>query len=345
MSESAYLLNCVRGHPVIATPTDRRLRRAAIRRFQATSPRRRLVRTALLTSTLLRLDRLIARRVSTPPLDLPRFDFDAWLNEMRSTLGAPRAQAAVVWPPQRSRKRVYVHLLDGNDSIGFAKLALDRDESARLLREAGVLRAARTWNLTHTRVPGVILCTPVGVDGTLTLLTEPLPADARPLRPDQHELCERSRVEIAGPIRQLESRELENKPWWIRFWHANQEPQSPFAAALRHAARRGLRVCRVHGDYGLANMALSGEDLWTFDWEASESDAPARTDEVGLFIGPMIRQTLANPDLTMSALRDRFWVPGATADKDDLVCAIAYRHSHGFEDASLLIDCWHNVEE
>ena len=99
------------------------------------------------------LDGLLGRTIANPLHDTAGTDLDGWLARLEDDLGAGELTAAVFWPPQPGRGRVYVHLFNGAiRPVGFAKLSLDRPNDVRRDREAAVLAEVAAMRCKARRV-------------------------------------------------------------------------------------------------------------------------------------------------------------------------------------------------
>ncbi len=329
-----YRVYRVSGRPIFAAPlSPRGLRRAGVSRYQAITPRRAAFRSLVSLSMLARADWLLGT-MADDPVGSAGFDFHAWMDGMREALGVRGASGVVFWPPQRDRGRIYVHLFDAAlEPIGFAKVAFDAHNAACLRREAQTLRELAAQGLVSCRVPRVLAAGEHG--SAFHLVLEPIPQSGRPIdaaapfpRP-----CA---AEFAGPRRLVGPEGLRELSWWSE--HERLSPGGAFDDELRRLLGEGAAVCRVHGDFGPANIVRDGSVLWIYDWEESRPDGPALTDEVVFTFGIDV-QAARNPRRGLELVRDRF-LRGSAAAKADVMLALAFRRALGMLDAARIIECW-----
>src|SRR5680860_691666 len=155
-----YLLYTFLGRPVFAVPANpRRLRRAALHRLQPSTVKRAVYRTCVGWSMLARGDWLFSQSVGSPleQTSGSTFDWENWLHEMREYFGITHLAAAFFWPTVSGRGRLYAHVFDGTEPVGFAKISLGANSSVRLSREAETLRRLGAKYLQAFRVPRLLM--------------------------------------------------------------------------------------------------------------------------------------------------------------------------------------------
>ncbi len=342
-----YLLYSFGGWPVVAVPAiPRRLRRAALRRFQPFTVKRAAYRATVTLSMLARVDSLFSRSVRSPLDAMPvggSFDWERWLEEIRSYLGGPNLGAAVFWPTALSRSRLYVHLFDGEVPVAFAKISVHPSGNARLSQEAQTLRDV------HGRCPESFRAPRLLKEGSLGphafLLLEPLPTSARPIRGNASGYPAHSVQEYAGPARHIPVNNISALSWWGRYVERLDNECRQFHVEMTSLLRSGVSVCRAHGDLSRHNIAHDGRVLWIYDWEESVQDAPLVTDLVGFALS--LRQTAvrAKPALWAKLVRRRLLENGQVANRAEIMMALAFRHSAGIDDATHIIKNWGTLNE
>ncbi len=334
------------GHPIIAIPdAPRRLRLAAARRYQGATWKRAAFQRAVRSAITIGVDGLLGPIVDNPlhassEFDDSGFDFAGWLNDQRRSLGDPLAVAAVVWPPQSDRGRVYVHLLAADSTpVAFAKIAFDATSDRFLAVEADTLRELQTMSLRECRPPALLAEGSHG--GHRYVVMEPLPEQALPV-PLVHDSYPTECVaEYASATLRLTAEQINQLDWWQTF-QASRDNRDAFGNELNDAVKNGLDVCRVHGDLGPGNLIVDvkGQRLWLFDWEQSHPQGPIRTDPVSFFIAVEQPTILTDPSLGLRRLASHFLSEGSSFARHDVMAALAYLHTVRIPTATLLIDRW-----
>ena len=159
-----------------------------------------------------RIDGLLSR-AATDPLDgTVTGGIEPVLREVGSMLNEPDVIAAVVWPPETNRGRVYLHLFDRTRRpLGFAKLSLDDANDTRLDREASILTELSQRPSSALRVPGLLGRGDIA--GHRVVVTEPLPMDARPIRARLDAFPSACVEAFAGEARSIRGDELGALSW------------------------------------------------------------------------------------------------------------------------------------
>jgi hypothetical protein len=330
----------LRGRPAIALPVGpKRVRVAGLMRLQPNTLRRTLFRWGLRLAVESGLDVLLGSVPS--PLDARlEYNFAAWLEAVRSSLGERDAKAVVVWPPEPHRGRVYVHLLRPDTTpLAFAKLAFDADGDGCLAAEARALEALGTAGLKECRVPRVLDTGRFPVHRYLLL--EPTPANARPVKPAHDAFPSACVQEYAGSPRVIQGNDLRQLPWWRKFRRrAGECPR--FAEEVDRLRGSPVRVCRVHGDLGPGNMVRSGPELWLLDWEQSCPQAPESTDTISYYLGLRVRQVYRRPQQALQAFAARYLSSESSFTRRNVLMGLAFLHGAGFAVATQLTNVWNN---
>ena len=328
----------------MATPeAPRRLRLAALQRLHPVSRRRRAYQHAVRLAMRLGLDGLVSRRVTDPLGHLVEGGLRRRLPALGSMLDRPDIVAAVFWPPETGRGRVYLHLFEcrpGNEyrPVGFAKVSLDDANDTLLDREASILIEVSRSHSGTMHVPTVLGRTTI--DGHLVVVTEPLPQDAAPI-PERLDAFPADCVEsFAGTLRPVTGDGLSTLSWWAAYRRCLGDHGDVFHRNLQELAADGCAVRRAHGDFGPSNIFETPTGLWVLDWEHSATDAPVLADEITFDVGVNARRIAADP---VAALRDfhrRRLRRADTATRRDILLALAFRAAVGGRDAQLFIRHW-----
>ncbi|MCP3902667.1 MAG: hypothetical protein GY715_03445 [Planctomycetes bacterium] len=344
---TTYRLFELSGRPILAVPErPRRLRLRGIDRFQPYTPRRGAYRAIMRLAMWLRADGLLGRSTRSLPTPAPDFDIARWLAGIRDRLEDPGLSAVVVWPSQPQRKRVYAHLFDeACDAVGFAKIAFDDENQRQLDGEASTLRGLETLRVGGYHTPRVLDVTEG--EGVFTVIEQPLPDDARPVRRGDSSYPEAFVRAIAGPARSAAADEIRRMSWWSDCEQRLEGLSPGFARRLGSGLDSdGARVCRVHGDLGCANLAATrGGETWVLDWEASRADGPRLADPVSFNLDARFIRSTRDP----RGFARRFgaeYVGGVVdADSTEIMLALAFRSAVGSKSAEICIRHWDAVCE
>lgn len=343
--EERYRVYHLFGRPVLAVPERPRLLRViGWRRYQPFTFNRSAVREFMQISMLLRIDGLFCD-LSMKPLDQKgTFRFQAWLEQVREELGCPTAQPVIVWPPQRNRGRVYVHLLDADGRpIGFSKVSFDESNDEQLRIEASRLRSLSASRLKTCHVPEVLI---EGFwQGRRYVVEEPLPDEARPL-PATPSLYPRSCVdEWGGRIRMAKPEEVESFAWWRRVSEVGTGSSRAFFEELKRLIKLepGLPVRQVHGDLGPANLASVDGRLWVLDWEESTDDGPELVDEIGYDLGVHAQALKRRPEKELRRFFARYLLGASPEKRRDIMAALAFRKAIAPSNVDVYIRNWFSM--
>lgn len=327
-----------RGRPVLAVgKTPRRLRRAAARHYPAHTWRRKAFKSVLRLSVFLGADGKLGS--DTPMPRLSGIDLHDCLDRITRLLETDRANAVFTFPSQDDRGRLYVTLFNEDCAlIGFAKIASPDGEPGLLEAEAKTLTEVAALPGRSYLVPSLIALESVG--SCHVLLSEPLPAAAQPY-PCDDRAAPAFRV---SPSRQrIEPRAFESLSWWPALQTELTQDYAAFAKALERYREHGLNVGRSHGDLTSANIVSVDRDVWIYDWEQSQPDAPDSTDAIGYFLGCRSRQAAAAPQQVMEDVRQRFFLDRSDVEQADAAFSLAYRLSYRCDDARGILKYWEPI--
>jgi glycosyltransferase involved in cell wall biosynthesis len=328
----------VRGRPVLAiSARNRHFRAAAARRFPLFSTKRRFFRRTLQAAIALRLDFAWSRRRRIPEALVGNFDFQAWMQFIRETLGRSDLFPVVHGPPQRERKRAYVHFLDASGQpVAFAKIAFDEFNNAQLEREAQIHSILRDSAPRRFKTPLMLAHGLFNRDRFI--LFEPLPIVMAPVK-IPWELLRPAAHEIAGPLRILPRQIVLESDWWNRLLRRTDvSPQ--FVNELESLMADGLPACLVHGDLGVNNLVVSGEVLWIIDWEQGCEAAPFRTDEISYYLSVHQQQVNSRPRIAIGEFARKFLDDNSPETWRDVVAALAFLAATGLESAQKIVANW-----
>lgn len=291
-----------------------------VRLYKETSARRRLFKAVIRFGMFAHVDSFVGRELPTPVPKHPTFDFEGWIEQVRSDLTIPAAQAIVSFPGQARRARFYVNLVSPKgDPLGFAKISLDSKNDGYLATESKALRFLAGQPISSFRVPQIL------VEGKFNshqyLITETMPVHARPIPAKWEPIPRRCRDELVKASRRMKP--IKELPWWDSFREVRGEVES-LAEAIDRWADLAIDVCWAHGDFTHRNICQVGNSVWLFDWENSSPDAPVMTDEVRFFWAMQSRRITSDPARVASALSRSFLTGADERRRRDLALALAF---------------------
>ncbi len=321
-SRTQYRIYHVGGKPLLAViDAPRRLRLPSLARFQAFSMKRRWFKRFIAAAMHARMDWYVSSVVSSRAL-IEGLDLQAWLEHARDRLGIGELFAAVQWPAQAERRRVYLHLLDASGApVAFVKLSAG-DPEGRLANEAAALRRLSRLAPLPFAFPGIL--DEGEFEGHTYLVLDPLPPGAKAAAPSW-QVLERSVRSYAGPVQKLSAEEKQGAPWWVRVCE-NRAVEVAFNAELCEFANEEITVCNAHGDLSVANLAEAGGKLWIMDWEQNDEKAPILADEISYYLSYNRRMMLRDATASVRAL-EAAYLRGATRERRrDVMLALAFLH-------------------
>ena len=337
-----YLLFRFARKPVIAVPdSSQKVKLAGLKCYRGITIRRASFAWMTRLLTRLRIDWLLTQPVDSSLSSLLPFNFHDWLDTFRQTMGAPSAEAVIVWPPQSDRGRIYVHLIDANARpLAFVKLALDALNDEFLVSEAQTIEKLRALQLKSFYIPSLI---ETGKwNGHYYCVFEPIPPDAKPVQSSWSSFPRDCIKEYAGQVRIIDLQQLTELNWWKNFWR-KMSPESAFAQDVRMAQGHSIRVCRAHGDLGTMNMIRVDDQILIFDWEECCDDAPLLTDELMFFLVLNQRKFLAKPHAGLRELNQRY-LSGASAQRRcDVIMALAFIRASDKPVATKILYNWESL--
>ncbi len=323
------------GRPVLSVDKDRwRLRWMAAQQYPAYTWRRKAFKSVLRFSLLFGMDSLLGTDAQVP--EWLGMDAKKVLTHIAHLLGENRVHTVFAFPAQPDRGRVYATFFNAaRQPIGFAKIALIDgspellETEGRALEKIGAL-PGRTYH-----VPKLIALETT--DNYRLLLMQSLPASARPY-PGRDEAVLNFKVHAGR--RYVQPQEFRTLSWWSGLQAELTEKHDAFSNALQRYGRQGLNVGWAHGDLGPGNMMISGDELWIYDWEQSQPDAPHSTDTIGFFLGCRTRRIFAAPRHVLSEFSRRFLSGRSEEERGDVVFSLAYRLAYGGDDIRYLLQHW-----
>jgi len=290
------------------------------------------------TASALGIDAVLGGLTQTPLGLVEQQDFDKWLENVSAYLGRERLDAAIIWPPQPDRGRIYVHLLDaGGTSVAFAKLSFDQTNNEALRRESDVLRALSGRSGDEWRVPEILHLGQCGANFAMTI--QPLPKNVTRLSSQRKNYPAKVVAQYAGPIRTVPLELVNDLSWWSAY-KLRTDSVCEFSTELSSRIVRGVRVCFVHGDLTPGNIIRQGKTLWIVDWEDSVSDGPVCSDWLAYLFRTESKDLLKDPIAWLRSLYRSLHRSSAKSIVADLMTAIAFHYARGIPEATQLVMHW-----
>ena len=337
---SRYQIVRFGGRCVMVLPNgSRRLQLRAVSRYQAATLKKLALRTAV--GLVVRLG--FAERVFETTLDpVPEnWDFQRFLIELQSEFAGQKLFPFIVWPPQTGRGRIYIHLLrsDGNP-VAFVKLALDEVNGQQLSHEAQVLRQLHEEHPRRFRVPQVLAHGRFQTKRFLAV--EPLASHARPMRSQWGNKAypAQSVAEYQGTVRTIGPEQLLKQSWYTAAREWVEHEQTTYHRLDAYETEQ-TNVCRVHGDFGPANLAYVDGQLWIVDWEASSECGPLLTDPVSFYLAGHTQQVQRSPQAAVRQLTQTMLAKIPSVSSRDVALALMYLHTVGLPSATILLQAWY----
>lgn len=343
---NCYCLAKFMARNIVAFPIteNRDFSRAALKRYQPDTPKRALFRYWLELATQLRIPAIWSKILSAKLEDVIGFRFSDWLVAVSKVFANGSPLPVFIWPPEPSRKRIYVHLLGRNgDALGFAKIAFDAENNSKLQRECETLITLRREGAKTFHVPSVI--DHGSFDDNSFLIVEPVPDTAKTYRYSNIGFPSESVKEYTGPIQTVSYDQVKTMDWWNRFVQKIDEG-SGFMKELRTiASEEKIRLCRIHGDMGPSNLFQDDGRLWIIDWEESCYKGPYLTDYVSFYLALNRKQVMKKPHRVLPKMKSEFSSGPHYAKPIDIMMALVFLHGAKFTLASKLIDIWPEKEK
>jgi 1,2-diacylglycerol 3-alpha-glucosyltransferase len=343
-SERSFLSFSFNGRSVLAIPRDpTNLRRIALSRFQAYTPKRRFYYRLMESAMKFHCEWALARRGPIPAVEELGLNDPNWLSKFEQTLrlrlGYTGGHTVLAWPAQSTRKRLYLHLFtDDLRPFAFVKMGAKSEVGMGLKNGVETLQQLARLSLKRLCLPRLF---DYGEFGSVAYtVLEPLPSGARPPRFRRDHDISPILAEFSYPRRSLNSGEIRNLSWWSVYVQRQNPSHHGFHEQLIENLRMGAEVCRAHGDMGLSNMVQEKDRLWLFDWESSHPAAPVRTDEVGYFLSFSVGKAAARPAACLRDFQRRFITGASARQLLDVMLALAFRFACGIPDADLYIRSW-----
>lgn len=313
--------------------------RAAVKRYQPDTPKRALFRYWLEIVTLFRLSG-VWERVSRDELTrVLGFNLDQWIEEVSETLREPDLLPVLIWPPEPSRKRIYVHLLnaDGN-ALGFAKIAFDSKSNRQLQRECETLQVLNESNHRKFYVPSVIAHNLFG--NNYYLIVEVVPETAKTYRASNIGFPLGAVKEYSGTVRDFSYGQIKESNWYKKFCRL-LDGSSCFMAGLSAISdKERVKLCRIHGDLGPSNLLQVDGRLWIIDWEESCDKGPYLTDFVCFHLALNRKRVMTKPHRVLDQMISEFSYGPHCAKLIDIMMALTFLHGANFTLATMLLAIW-----
>jgi len=256
------------------------------------------------------------------------FRFDEWLEVVCNQLNILHAYPVIMWPSQQDRGRVYVYLFDENKKlIAFVKLSLDEINNKSLSKEFDILNSISSSKNKTYHVPVVKY---IGSwDGVRYIIMDPLPTNVSQLEATLNNFPKKCVDEFSGIHNVIRYEKFEEIHWWKQFYKVGVNDFPYFVRMLLELVKegKGLPVCRAHGDLGVHNIAINGDQIWLFDWENSIENAPILTDELIFSLFVFARRYKFFPFLLWKNFFTQYISTTDLVQQRDIMAVLAFRYT------------------
>jgi hypothetical protein len=262
---------------------------------------------------------------------------------VQERLGKPNLQAVLVWPPQAARQRFYLHVFDDRlQPCAFVKVSSLIGQQSSLEISINALTELGANPFRHFRLPRPLGC---GIfDGLPFAMQEAMPAETKPLAWNSHTDVLPLVEELCLGRQRLPAESIMALSWWQRYASNVPPGCALFHTGLIARLAQGAQMGRVHGDFGLANMASDGHRIWLFDWENTHPHGPVLVDRVGYFLSFSVGKSIQRPGRHMQRFAKQFLEGADSQRRLDVMLALAYRHASGIPDAVVYMRHWQEPE-
>ncbi|MCA9200093.1 MAG: hypothetical protein KDA87_21290 [Planctomycetales bacterium] len=332
MRDSEYAVFVSSGIPRIAFRSDinRHLKHAALDALRPFTWRRKAYADIIKWAVRLKIDRLLAIEDAIEYLPV---GIEGLFEALQRAYSVKACQFVIVWPPQKCRNRIYVHIFDEEGhQIGFAKVSLDESNDTPIRNEVCALNYLESLRPATFKFPEVIAHDKW--NGHDYCLTTPIPTDARPLSLKDKFPSECFNEYVGARIR-LPVASILQTEHWQKYRQCSLVP-SNVVDFIESRSSEIAELGRVHGDFGAMNIAKRSNGYFLFDWEYSEPSAPYLVDEVMFLLVSAQRRFLRRPHDGVRRLRERF----CNINEHDLVLALIHLSSTGRDVATGILKHW-----
>lgn len=321
-----------------------RVRSSAVMCYPAHTLKKAIFRRGLQVAVLCGIDAVLCRESDWPSDALRTFNFQGWLENIRQDLAQGPVVAAVVWPAQATRGRLYVHILDERcgKPIAFVKLSLDGFNDQKIGNEISMLREMQPLSLRRLRYPS--LRSEGRWQGRLYGVFDPVPKEARLLNWERDAFPLESLNEYCGISEMIPPSDLERAAWHRRFLERKDDVPA-FARDVLACSIEETEVCRVHGDLNRTNVFRCGENYWIVDWEQSCKQGPKLTDAICADVDRRWPKTKADPVRSLCAFAQMQFAEGDPQKFRNVVLGLAFLVAAGFPPATELTRHWDRLGE
>ncbi len=322
---------------ILAIPAkSRELRRIGVQCYKAHTFKRRIYHRLISEAVFFGAPGFFSSAITANDSTTIGIDYERWVAMLENRLGKTNLQAVLAWPSQMDRERVYITLFDKQlQNCAFVKIAKMEEQA---LIEAGfnALDQLKTCQFQQFRLPHPMGC---GIfDGRCFAIQEPLPTTAQSLNWRQRLDVSLLAQGLCIGRKRLSAKEIMQLSWWKRYAANLPADCEEFHRELMtQMERSGAEVGRVHGDFGLANMAVDGDTIWLFDWEFSHPLGPVLTDVVGFFLSFSVGKATKSPVHCAQEVSEQFLKKSGPEWHLNVMLALAFRHASGLPDAEVYI--------
>lgn len=344
MDRCHFFFVSVAEKPIMLIPAGtRRQQLNAIKFYRINSLKKRIFRAGIQLSIKLYLSRFLFEPVKAPTPFISA-DLYEWVKHGQRIFDCRDQMTLLIWPSESSKKRIYAYFIDNTGTLlGFAKVALNIEENENIQNEANTLNFFNTKELNNFKVPKLLRDDCFG-DHRYILL-EPVPIDARAVRLFSEKVHMKAIHEFAGMQRTVQKQDLESCSWVSKYQSALKVNKYFADDIMRMCQNQGIRICRIHGDFGPSNVLITKTIPWIIDWEESCPDGPFLTDMVSFILASRRKMVLRNPQRGLQFLLSEMQKLSLDTTKVDIAIALAFLHGSSFTLATKIIEAWplHNV--
>lgn len=330
MEETLYTIFKYGNRNLLAIPT--KYKKNANQFYKGDTIKRRIIKMIMRILTKFNLEQLISVESENPILDNSDFNFSKWLNRVEQELKKNNLEAIVNFPAQSDRKRFYVDLFVEGKKIGFSKVSLDDENDQQLLNEsnktANLLLNSYTFKIPKVQVEGLY-------DGHRYLVYEPLPQVENQMSGTWDTLFKVISNELSQNT--IKHKKIIELNWWTKLndYLTNTEIDM-FLKNIELNVSSVVEICLAHGDLHNGNVVINNNEIWIFDWEASNYDSPILTDEVAHFLATNQKLFVKDKEVLISKLQKNFKFNDINT-RQNVLMALAFLTTTGREDSKEII--------
>jgi hypothetical protein len=256
-----------------------------------------------------------------PSARLEQFDWRGWLQEICHRLNMTKLLPAFYFPPQLERKKCSILLFSSaGEPVAYAKAAWGMVEKAQLIQERKAAELYQKFLFRTFRVPTLLFAD--SYEGRPYNVFTVLPIKSLSVPKTWSSLQQNAWEELNANTQH--HRLLREVHWWERVQHLSPQWKS-FAERMTVQHTVPVQFSWVHGDFAIWNMAIHHNELYIFDWENFEDEAPILVDPLYfLFSKEFFLKKHINSARLVPTLLSTLGGLGGAWDTVDLQLALLY---------------------